>query len=259
MATPASSRRGVLAAAVVFLATTATGMADAQEPSRNKAPIRSADPKIEDGSASIDGRPLPYRRAGTGPSVLLLHAASATADPKWNELLKRLGKRYTTVSVATGDLAAASGAPAEGSASGMARAVVALCAALQLQRPFVVGSGAGAVVAYAVARSEPASVRGLMLLDTLVPGIPPWKAEGQGPAWSMDASLNASHNVPNETLLVLVLGQQSPHAAQIANHAVALREHGWSRIETALVRMAGREVVVDQVGPVGTLVERHAR
>jgi pimeloyl-ACP methyl ester carboxylesterase len=255
------SRRDVLAAALSILASTGSGMADAQDRSQqSKVPIRTADPKIEAGSASIDGRPLPYRRAGTGPAVLLLHAASATSDAKWNDLLHRLGKRYTTVSVSTGDLAAAAGTPAgEGSASGMAKAVVALARSLQLERPFLVGSGAGAVVAYAVGRSEPAAVRGLMLLDTLVPGIAPWKAEGAGAAWTVEASLNASHNVPNETPLVMALGQKSPHAAQIANHAVALRAHGWSRIDTALVRMAGSDLVVDQVGPVGTLVEKHAR
>lgn len=254
------SRRDVLAASIAILATTASGMADAQDPSRNKAPIRTADPKIEDGSVSIDGRPLPFRRAGTGPSVLLLRAASASSDAKWNELLQRLGKRYTAVGVTTDDLATASGGGSgEGSASGMAKAAMALVRSLKLQRPFVVGSGAGAVVAYAVGRGEPASVRGVMLLDTLVPGIAPWKAEAQGPAWSMDASLNASHNAPSDTPLVVAFGENSPHAAQIANHAVALREHGWSRIDTALVPMAGREVVVDQVGQVGSLIERHAR
>ena len=257
---PHPSRRDVLVAALSLLACTGSGMADAQGPSQQKVPIRTADPKIEDGSASIDGRPLPYKRAGTGPAVLLLHAASATADAKWNELLLRLGKRFTTVSVTTGDLAAAAGAPAgEGSASGQAKAVVALSKSLKLERPFLVGSGAGAVVAYAVARVEPASVRGLMLLDTLVPGIAPWKAEGTGAAWTMEASLNASHNAPNESPLVIALGQKSPHAAQIANHAVALRAHGWSRIDTALMRMAGSELVVDQLGPVATLVEKHAR
>jgi len=234
-------------------------MADAQDRSQQKAPIRTADPKIEEGSVPIDGRPLPFRRAGTGPSVLLLHSATATSDAKWDELLRRLGKRYTTVSVTTGDLAAASGTSGEGSASAMAKVVVALSRSLQLERPFLVGGGAGAVVAYAVGRGEPSSVRGLMLLDTLVPGIAPWKAEGPGAAWTMEASLNASHNVPNETPLVVALGQKSPHAAQIANHAVALRAHGWSRVDTALMRMAGNDLVVEQVGPVGTLVERHAR
>jgi len=91
-----------------------------------------------------------------------------------------------------------------------------------------------------------------------VPGIAPWKPEGEGAVWTTEASLNATHTVPNETPLVLALGQQSPHAAQIANHAVALRAHGWSRVDTALMRMAGTDLVVEQVGPVGSLVERHA-
>jgi pimeloyl-ACP methyl ester carboxylesterase len=235
-------------------------MAHAQGPSQQKPPIRTADPVVEDGSVSIDGRPLAFRRAGTGPALLLLHAASPAADAAWETLLKRLAKRHTVVGVTTQALAAAAGASAEGSATGMARTVVALARALQIERPFLVGSGTGAVVAYAVGRSEPAALRGLVLLDTLVPGIAPWKGEGPGAAaWSVDASLNAAHNAPSELPLVLVLGQKSPHAAQIANHAVALREHGWRRIDTALVRMAGAEVVVDQVGPVGSLIERHAR
>lgn len=260
--TTSRSRRDLLAAALALLASTGSGMADAQGPSKgsNTLPIRTADPKVETGSASIDGRALAYRRAGTGPAVLLLHAAPAASDAKWGELLRRLGKRYTTVSVSTGDLAAAAGAPADGgSASGMAKAAVALARELKLERPFLVGSGTGAVVAYAVARSEPAAVRGLLLLDTLVPGIAPWKAEGTGAAWTMEASLNAAHNVPSETPLVLALGQKSPHAAQIANHAVALRAHGWSRIDTALVKLAGSDLVAEQTGPVAALVEKHAR
>jgi len=54
-------------------------MADAQGPSQQKVPIRTADPKIEDGSASID-------RLSGGPHCLQTTALTAASS--------RLGARF---------------------------------------------------------------------------------------------------------------------------------------------------------------------
>lgn len=51
-----------------------------------------------------------------------------------------------------------------------------------------------------------------------------------------------------DTPLLVAAGEKSPYAAR--------REHGWSRVDTALVTMAGKDVVTERAYEVGDLIEK---
>jgi magnesium chelatase accessory protein len=84
--------------------------------------------------------------AGAGPAVLLLHG-TAGATHAWRDVLPRLATRFTVVAP---DLPGHgfTGAPRDAQLTlpGMARAVAALLAALELRPALVVGHSAGAAV-----------------------------------------------------------------------------------------------------------------
>jgi len=51
-----------------------------------------------------------------------------------------------------------------------------------------------------------------------------------------------------DTPLLVAVGEKSPYAAR--------RERGWSRVDTALVTMAGKDVVTERADEVGDLIEQ---
>lgn len=248
--------------ALTALVAMATPFAHAQGPSLTAPPVLTPDPRIEPGSLTLEGRTLDYQRAGAGPGIVIVHGG-ADASP-WKAIQLRLARRQTVVVVTLAALENTLPAPAAGaerSAASSAQALRQLIAALKFERPYLVGNDTGAVIAYAFARAQPASVRGVMLLDALVPGLEPWRTptRDSSRSWTTDARSNAAARDPTETPLVLALGEQSPNAAQIAVHSVALRDHGWSRVETTLMPRAARDLVAEQPDMVATLIERQVQ
>lgn len=249
------TRRNAVLTIVAAAAATTVGV---QGASAESAPILTRDPKLESVTVTVDGQQIAVLRGGAGPAIVLVHSAGQgkAAGSRWQELVTRLAKRGTVLSVALPALErAAGGRNAE--AAQLAKLLGKLVTTMGLEAPFVVANGAGVAVAYALARGAPAAVRGLVLLDTMVPGIAPLGASPHEHAWVADARRNAAHREATDQPLVFALGEKSPYASEIAMHAVALREHGWNRVYTALVPLAARDVVSENTAEVGELIEQH--
>jgi hypothetical protein len=54
---------------------------------------------------------------------------------------------------------------------------------------------------------------------------------------------SAPDKTPKELRLYISVGQKSPDVRSIVPHSVGLHEQGWQWIDTALIPMAGRDVV----------------
>jgi pimeloyl-ACP methyl ester carboxylesterase len=94
--------------------------------------------------------------------------------------MPRLAKTFMVVAVDLPGIGKS--APAKGGydTANLAVHIHALAEALQLERPYIVGHDLGAHVTYAYVRRFPESVRGAMVFDTPMPGIPGAEQAGSG-------------------------------------------------------------------------------
>lgn len=127
----------------------------------------------------VNGTRLHYLRGGHGPAVILVHGF----PEDWVEyraIMPRLAKRFTVVAV---DLPGVgkSGPAANGyDTAHMAADIHALAAALNLERPYIVGHDLGGLTTYAYVRQFPDSLRGAMILDVPMPGLAGSEEAGSG-------------------------------------------------------------------------------
>jgi pimeloyl-ACP methyl ester carboxylesterase len=146
------------------------------------SPKRTSDPAVEalgsrfvSDTARVNGATLHYVRGGTGPAVILLHGFPEDWYA-YHRIMPELAKQLTVVAV---DLRGLGGSiPTEGGydAANMAEDVHQLAEHLHLEHVYVVGHDIGGMVAYAFTRLYPESSRGVMMLDTPLPGLGPWDA-----------------------------------------------------------------------------------
>src|SRR5205814_2261022 len=95
-----------------------------------------------------------------------------------------LAKKFTVVAV---DLRGIGGSlPTENGyeTANLAEDIHQLMEKLKLQRAFVFGHDIGGLVAYALGREFPSTLRGAMIMDVAFPGLEPWKEiEGRPQFW----------------------------------------------------------------------------
>ena len=123
------------------------------------------------GQVGVSGASLHYVRGGRGPVVILLHGF----PEDWTEyrgILRRLAERFTVVAVDLPGIGKSGPAPGGYDAMTLAREIHGLAEALKLDHPYIVGHDHGGIVTYAYVRSFPDALRGAMILDVPVPGIP---------------------------------------------------------------------------------------
>lgn len=132
------------------------------------------------GMAKVNGTTLHYVRGGKGPPIILIHGF----PQDWFEyraIMPRLAKRFTVIAI---DLRGIGGSKATAGgydAANMAEDVDQLVTSLKLQRAYIVGHDLGGGVAYALVRRYPQAVRGVMILDSPIPGIAGWDESMSGP------------------------------------------------------------------------------
>lgn len=132
-------------------------------------------------TANVNGTSLHYVIGGEGPPLILLHGFPQDWSA-YAEIMPALARKFRVVAM---DLRGIGGSPP--TATGydtmtMALDVYQLAAALDLDQPYVVGHDIGGLVAYALARLQPGSVRGIMILDVPIAGIDPWDKVKNDPA-----------------------------------------------------------------------------
>ncbi len=131
-------------------------------------------------TAPVNGTTLHYVRGGNGPAVILLHGFPEDWYA-YHRVMPLLAKQFTVLAV---DLRGIGGSVVTASgydAANMAEDVHQLAERLHLEHIYVVGHDIGGMVAYAFVRRYPETCRGVMLLDSPVPGLGPWDAVKASP------------------------------------------------------------------------------
>lgn len=131
--------------------------------------------QVEKSTAKVDGQPLQYLRAGSGPPLLLLHGLLGGAFC-WRLNLDVLSRRHTILAVELPGLGG-SDAPRhlDCSMSAQAQRVLSLLAQLKLEEVDVVGSSWGGAIAMLIA-AQSHRVRSLVLAAP----VNPWSDFGMG-------------------------------------------------------------------------------
>jgi len=153
---------------------------------RDAAPASAAGETLPDGveqhSADVEGVRIAYKRAGSGPPVVLLHGFAQTSH-MWLPLMTKLATDHTVVAPDLRGAGDSERPPAGYDKKTMARDVRKLVEQLGIARPIALaGHDIGLMVAYAYAAQFPAAVARLSLLDAFLPGIGKWKDVWLAPA-----------------------------------------------------------------------------
>jgi pimeloyl-ACP methyl ester carboxylesterase len=154
-------------------------------------------------TANVNGAKIHYVRGGTGPAVILVHGF----PQDWyafHKIMPRLAKSFTVIAVDTRGVGRSTTPPGGFDATNVAGDIHELARHLRLERVYVAGHDNGGMVAYTYARLYPGETRGVMILDSPLPGIEPWDEIKANPAlWHF-----AFHQTPDlpEKLLA---GRQS--------------------------------------------------
>lgn len=122
--------------------------------------------RVEQHTLTLDGSPVSYRTApSTGPTPVYLHTAPTTSED-WEPLLERTGGVAPDL---MGFGRSGKGGHLDYTPAGLARAVGALLAELEIGRMSLAGHGWGAAVAAILAARWPERVSRLVLIDAAPP------------------------------------------------------------------------------------------
>jgi pimeloyl-ACP methyl ester carboxylesterase len=118
---------------------------------------------------------LGFTRGGTGPyPVVLLHGWPQTSYA-WRRVIPLLGVDHSVLALDLRGVGRSSTTRHGFDKATMAGNVRAALANLGVERPVLVGHGIGALVGYMFARRYAADLRGLVIVDTPVPGLAGWE------------------------------------------------------------------------------------
>lgn len=122
-----------------------------------------------------DGR---LHAVGSGPPeappFVLLHGWPQHSAA-WGPLMEQAADEARMVAVDLPGVGGSTPGAGAGRKSAIADAVRRLVDSLGLDRPVVVGHDVGGMVAYAYLRRHTGAARAVAILDTAVPGVPPWR------------------------------------------------------------------------------------
>jgi pimeloyl-ACP methyl ester carboxylesterase len=169
---------------IVFLLALLLGWATSLSQARDQGQLSTGLGKeFTSETATVNGITLHYVRGGNGPAVILIHGF----PQDWSEyraIMPRLAKRFTLITVDLRGIGGSTATPGGYDAANMAEDIHQLISTLKLERVYVVGHDIGGHVASAFVRSYPHVARGVMILDTPIPGIEGWdEIQGDPHAW----------------------------------------------------------------------------
>ena len=129
-------------------------------------------------TANVNGVTIHYVRGGTGPAVVLLHGFPQDWFA-YHRIMPRLAKSFTVIAADMRGVGRSTAPRDSFDASNVAADIRQLAQVLKLEPVYIAGHDNGAMVAYTYARLYPAQTRGVMILNSPLPGIEPWN-ESQG-------------------------------------------------------------------------------
>jgi pimeloyl-ACP methyl ester carboxylesterase len=124
-------------------------------------------------TAKVNGTTLHYVRGGTGPAVILVHGFPQDWY-EFHKIMPRLAKKFTVIAVDLRGVGGSAATPKGYEAANLAEDINQLIRQLKLEKVYVAGHDIGGIVAYALARLYPQTMRGVMILEVPLPGLEPW-------------------------------------------------------------------------------------
>jgi pimeloyl-ACP methyl ester carboxylesterase len=165
-------------------------------------------------TVKVNGAVIRYVKGGKGPAIVLLHGW----PQDWSEfkgIMPSLAKNFTVVAI---DLRGIGKSVAESggfTSPTLARDVHELASQLALTNVYVVGHDLGGMVAYSFARLYPKEVRGVMIIESGLPGISPWeKVTGNPNLWHIN--FYQTPRLPE----ILISDRQEPYFREFFNAGV---------------------------------------
>jgi len=126
-----------------------------------------------DRKATVNGFRMNYMIGGDGPAVVLIHG-HLTSWWEWHLVMPELAKTHTVIAVDTRGIGD-SDKPVEGyDKATLASDIHELVKQLKFAQVDVVGHDLGVMVAYAFAANYRDVTRRLVVVDGVLPGVPPW-------------------------------------------------------------------------------------
>lgn len=116
---------------------------------------------------------LHYVWGGRGPAVILLHGFPEDWSA-WRKVAPLLADRFTVIAPDLRGIGGSTTTSAAFDPASMADDIAALMSARGISEAYIVGHDLGGASAYALARLHPERVRGLMLLESPLEGMPSW-------------------------------------------------------------------------------------
>jgi len=120
--------------------------------------------KVQAHDITLSGQRMHFWKGGTGPALLLLHAAWGDAEMSWSSVWVQLSRSCTVIAPDLAGFGRSSPMP-KPSLSGFAKNLRELLEALQIGRVIAVGNSFGAAVAIQFANDYPEAVSQLVLVD----------------------------------------------------------------------------------------------
>jgi pimeloyl-ACP methyl ester carboxylesterase len=120
---------------------------------------------VELNRVQVDGRTIAYRRAGSGPPMVLLHGFIFDSR-LWRPQLEGLADGFTVIAWDAPGAGESDDPPTEFGISDWADALAGFLASLSIERAHVVGLSWGGLLAQELYRLTPSAVGSLVLADT---------------------------------------------------------------------------------------------
>jgi pimeloyl-ACP methyl ester carboxylesterase len=137
-------------------------------------------------TAKVEGAGIYYLKGGSGPAVILLHGFPED-NYAYRKVMPSLAQKFTVIVPDMRGIGQSTATTAVFDAKTEAEDIRQLAAMLKLERPYVVGHDMGALVAYAYGRLHPAELRGVMLIEIVLPGLAPFDQVAASPeAWHIN-------------------------------------------------------------------------
>jgi pimeloyl-ACP methyl ester carboxylesterase len=123
----------------------------------------------------VEGLTIAIREAGPAeaPALLLLHGWPQSSHA-FEPVIMRLSREYHVFAPDLPGIGGSFGAPKAGDKKTLATLMRRVVDAVPLNRPVVVGHDVGGQIVFSMLRNYPEALAGAVIMDVVVPGIPPW-------------------------------------------------------------------------------------
>lgn len=183
----------------------------------------SAQNRINDRFADVNGLKLHYLTAGKGDLVILLHGYAQNSH-MWRPLIPELAKTHTVIAPDLRGFGQSDKPTGGYEKKSLAQDIHALANSLGSKNVILVGHDIGLMVAYAYAAQYPAEVDRIVLMDAFLPGVGDWKT-----VWLLRDLWH--FHFYGETPLKLVAGRERIYFEHFWNDFAADRKHSVSEAD----------------------------